>query len=233
MQQKPTKQAPGTTDMSQQMTIRIKRHQQRLYAVGLIILIGTVGFFFFRRHQDQQNEVAQAEMFQAVYYFEREAFDKALDGDGACVGLLAIAKEYRFTKAANLANFYIGVSYMHQKDYEKAIRHLTKFKAKDLLLKARAWVLIGDALTAQQAYKKAAQHYIKAANYHPNKVFTPIYLGKAALAHEANKDIKAALSCYQRIVRDFPDTTQYGEAVKHVARLETIKKHRSKQVSEK
>ena len=209
-------------DSVQQIAVRIKKHQQRLYIVGLLTLISTMSFVYFKRYQRQQNNIAQSEMFQAVYYFEQETFDKALHGDGTCAGLLAIAKEYRFTQAANLAHFYIGVCYIHQKDYIQAIQYLTKFKSKDLLLQARAWGLIGDALTAQKSYTKAGRYYIKAANYRPNRVFTPIYLAKAALVYEANKDVKAALDCYQRIVQKFPDATQYGEAYKHVARLKTL-----------
>ncbi len=217
-----TQTPPAVTDNMQQIAIRVKNYQRRLYIVGLLTLVGTSGFFLFKHYQRQQNDVAQSEMFQAVYYFEQEAFDKALHGDGTCAGLLDIAKEYRFTQTANLAHFYIGVSYMHQRDYTKAVQHLTRFRSKDFLLQARAWALTGDALTAQQAYTKAVLYYMKAVNYQPNKVFTPVYLTKAALAYEANKDCKAALNCYQRIVQEFPDATQYGEALKHTARLKTI-----------
>jgi tetratricopeptide (TPR) repeat protein len=226
MDQKSVKPLPAATDNIQQMAMRIKKYQRRLYTVGLLVIMCTSGVLLFKYYQRQQNDVAQSEMFQAVYYFEKEAFDKALHGDGTCAGFLDIIKEHRFTQAANLAHFYIGVSCMHQKDYTKAVQHLTKFSSKDLLLQARAWALIGDALTTQKAYKKAVQYYIKAANHRPNKVFTPIYLIKAALAYEANADCKAALGCYQRIVQEFPEATQYGEACKHVARLKEINARR-------
>ena len=211
-------------DRIQQLAIRIRKHQWRLYAVGLLAVLATSGLFFFKRYQHQQSALAQREMFQAVYYFEQEAFDKALHGDGVYVGLLDIVKTYRFTKAANLAHFYIGVSYLHQKVYDKAIQHLTKFRSKDGLLPARAWALIGDAYAEQKDYTAAADYYLKAANYKPNKAFTPSYLVKAALAYEANENRNAALGCYQRIVQKFPDVPQYGAAVKHVARLETLSK---------
>mmetsp|Transcript_7671 Transcript_7671/g.17640 ORF Transcript_7671/g.17640 Transcript_7671/m.17640 type:complete len:215 (-) Transcript_7671:817-1461(-) len=209
-------------DSVQQVTARIKRYQRRLYMMGLLALVGISGFFFFQYYQRQQNDVAQNEMFQAVYYFEQETFDKALHGDGTCVGLLDIVQEYRFTQAANLAHFYIGVSYMRQKDYTRAIQHLRKFKSKDWLLQARAWSLIGDAHTEDEDYPLATTYYMKAVNYQPNPIFTPIYLSKAALAYEANKDYKAALNCYQHIIQKFPKAMQYGEACKHVARLKTL-----------
>ena len=222
MPKKSTKTLPDVIDISQRVAMRVARHQRYLYLVGLLALISAAGFFFFKRYQHQQNEVAQREMFQAVYYFEQEAFDKALKGDGTWAGLLDIVKEYRFTEAANLAYFYIGVSYMHQKDYTRAVRFIAKFKPKDLLLQARAWALMGDAYAEQKNYRKASHYYVRAAAYKPNKIFTPIYLVKAALAYEADKDYPAALDCYQRIINKFPGSTQYGEAVKHGARLKEL-----------
>ncbi len=212
------------TDRIQQLTTHIRKQRRRLYAVGLLTVLATGGIIFSKRYQRQQNELAQGEMFQAVYYFEQEAFDKALHGDGIFVGLLDIVKTYRLTKAANLAHFYIGVIYMHQQDYKNAILHLTKFRSKDWLLPARARTLIGDAYAEQKDYKTAAHYYSQAAAYKPNKAFTLTYLTKAALAYEADKNIDAALGCYQRIVQEFPDTPQYGTAVKHVARLEMLNK---------
>ena len=213
---------PAVMDSMQPTAMRIKRYQWSLYVIGLLVCIGITTFFFFKRYQRRQNEVAQNEMFQAIYAFEKGAFDKALRGDGTYAGLLDIAREYRFTQAANLANFYIGVMYMHQKNYDKAVHHLTQFSAKDLLLQARAWALVGDALTLQKAYAKAAQYYTKAAKYRPNSMFTPIYLVKAALAYEAKQNFEAALSCYQLIVKDFPEAVQHGTALKHIARLKMI-----------
>lgn len=222
MAQKSPQTPPTAIDSIQKVTTRIERNRRRLYMVGLLVFIGTAGFLLFTRYQHQQNYLAQSEIFQAVYYFEEEAFDKALHGDGACAGLLDIAKEYRFTQAANLAHFYIGVSYMHQKNHAKAIQHLTKFRSKDSLIQARAWALVGDAHTEEKSYKSAVRFYMKAADYKPNKIFTPIYLTKAALACEAGKNFEAALGCYERIIQEFTDTAQYREALKHAARLKAI-----------
>jgi len=158
-------------------------------------------------------------MYQAVYYFEQEAFEEMLHGDGTCTGLLEIVKIYRATKAANLAHFYVGIAYMHQADYAKAIKHLARFKTKSALLQARAWSLMGDAHMEQHHYAKASRYYMKAANHGPNEVFTPTYLKKAALAFEEGGKQQKACKCYQRIVQEYPKAEQYGEACKHAARL--------------
>lgn len=222
MTQQSTPRSLATGDSIQQIAVRVKRQQRRLYLVGLLAFMGTVGFFSFKYSQQKRNKVAHREMFQAVYYFEQEAFDKALHGDGIYAGLLDIVKEYRFTQAANLAHFYAGVSYIHQKDYTKAVQHLTKFRANDLLLQARAWALLGDAYAESKNYSLAVTYYMKAAAYKPNKVFTPTYLAKAALAYEAQQAYVAALGCYQRIVQEFPGAAQYRDALKHTARLKAI-----------
>ena len=100
--------------------------------------------------------------------------------------------------------------------------HTTKFKANDSLLQARAWALLGDASTENKDYPSAVTYCMKAAAYKPNKVLTPIYLAKAALAYEAQQAYMAALGCYQRIVQEFPEAEQYGDALKHTARLKAI-----------
>ncbi len=197
-------------------------HKKWLYAVPVLVIVVIGGTLLFKRYQHQQNQLAQDEMFQAVYYFEQGQLAEALHGDGTYAGLLDIVQGYPWTAAANLAHFYIGVSYMNQGQYEDAIYHLKKFSASDFLLQARAWALLGDAYAEQSDYDQAVSYYDKAANYKPNKTFTPTYLHKAALTHEANGDLQAALQCYQCIVKDFAASDLYGDACKHVARLSRL-----------
>lgn len=181
-----------------------------------------MGIFVAGRYQNQRSAAAQKELFQAIYSFEQNAFAKALYGSDTQAGLFDVVRKYPFTAAANLACFYMGVCHIHQKDYKAAIKYLKKFKAKDFLLQARAWCLIGDALNIQEDYTQAATYYLKAATYKPNAALTPTYLAKAAVAYEVSENLQAALDCYQRIVQEFPQATAYNEALKHVHRLNRI-----------
>lgn len=220
---KSSSQTPTTYSIPQG-PIQNQKYRRYLYLVGLCIVMVTGSIVFINHYQRQRNDSAQGAMYQAVYYFEEDAFEKMLHGDGTCTGLLEIVKTYRFTKAANLAHFYIGVAYMHQEDYAKAMQHLAKFKTKSMLLRARAWSLMGDARMEQENYAAAGRYYMKAANHRPNKVFTPTYLIKAALAFENAGNKQKACDCYQRIVQAYPEAEQYGEACKHVARLSVKRK---------
>ena len=56
--------------------------------VALAILLSSVDISVFNYYKDSQNELAQNEMFQAVFYFEADSLDKALNGDGNNLGFL-------------------------------------------------------------------------------------------------------------------------------------------------
>lgn len=200
----------------------LQNNQKKLLIIPVLAVLGTVGFLAWDHQQDKQNITAQNEMFQAVYQFEAGSYDNALQGTEAYVGLLDIIKNYRFTKAANLARFYIGVSYLHQANYKEAIRHLKSFSGKDFLLQARAWSLIGDAWVEQKNYTQAIQYYLKAAKHQPNEVYSPIYWVKAAVTYEAQAAYKDALQCYQNIVKSYPQSALYQEAIDQIDRLKGL-----------
>lgn len=200
----------------------LQNNQKKLWIIPVLAVLGTVGFLTWNYHQEKQNTIAQNEMFQAVYQFEAGNYDKSLHGDETYIGFLDITKNYRFTKAANLSRFYIGVSYMQQANYEEAIRHLECFCGKDFLLQARAWSLIGDASAEQKDYTQAIKYYLKAAKHKPNEVYSPIYWTKAAVTYEAQTDYKNALKCYQNIVNSYPKSSLYMEAMKQIDRLEEL-----------
>ncbi len=199
-----------------------KKNQKMLIGIGLVLGLIVAGVFGYTYYKSNQNLIAQEEMFQAVFYFEADSLNKALNGDGNNYGFLEIIDEYGGTAAANLAHFYAGVSFLKQGEYENAIEHLQDFGAADYLLQARAYALTGDAYMGLKQYKEAAEFYDKAADYQANRFFTPQYLEKAALAHEANKNYQAAAEHYKRIVSEFPTSAIYQEAVKQYARLEGL-----------
>ena len=89
-------------------------------SIILILALFGVGNYYI----SSQNKLAQEDMFQAVYYFESDSLVKALNGDGNNYGFLEIIDEYNFTKAANVSNYYAGVSYLKLKDYNNAINYL-------------------------------------------------------------------------------------------------------------
>jgi len=199
-----------------------KRNRNILFVVVGVIALIVVGIVGYNYYNTERNNSAQEELFQAQFYFEADSSGLALNGDGNSYGFLEIIDEFSGTKAANLANFYAGASYMKLKDFESAIRHLEEFGSSDLLLQARAYSLIGDAYMEMDDFGNAIDAYEDAATYKPNEAFTPIYLKKLALALELDGQTAESAKIYSQIVSEYPKSTLINDAKKNKARLEAM-----------
>ncbi len=187
---------------------------------ALILVVG--GFFGYQYWMSSQDDLAQKEMFQAIRYFEADSLQLAMEGDGNnLVGFKQIIEDYGMTEAANLANYYAGAASLKQGKFQLAILYFEDFKSKDELVQARAYSLMGDANMELEKYEEAATYYDKAANYKPNKFFTPTYLMKAGLAYEKSSQKDLAIKAYQRVIDEYWDSTDFQNARKYKARLET------------
>jgi tetratricopeptide (TPR) repeat protein len=192
-----------------------------LIALGSLALVISA-FFLGRYYLTNQNNQAQVDMFQAVYYFESDSLDLALNGDGNNYGFLDIIDNYGFTETANLANYYIGASYLNKGEFENAIEYLSEFSSDDIVVQARAYALIGDAYMELNDYSTASEFYGKAADYKPNEFLSPLYLVKAATAYEKLMDYESASDCFETIIKEFPESSEFQNARKHKARLDGL-----------
>lgn len=187
---------------------------------GIVLAIGLL--LFGKYYLTTQNTDAQNEMFQAVYYFESDSLNKALNGDGVNKGLIEISDDYGMTKAGKLAGFYAGVSYLKLGKFDEAIDFLDRFSSKDVLVQARAYSLIGDAYMEKSDFSNAISYYEKASNFEPTKQFTPDYLMKLGLAYESNKDFSSAAKAYNKIIEEYPTSQKVNDAKKYKALNETL-----------
>ena len=192
-------------------------------AVGILVAVVLIvgGYFGFQYYKENQEGEAQREMFQAVYYFEADSLELALNGDGNNLGFIDIIDDYGVTDAAKLANYYAGAAFLKQGKYEVARLYLEDFSSNDLLIQARAYSLIGDTYMEENNFEEAARYYDKAANYKPNKYFSPAYLMKAALAFEKNNEEQKAIEAYDKIIAEYYDSPEFQQARKFKAKLET------------
>ncbi|MEX2592738.1 MAG: tetratricopeptide repeat protein [Anditalea sp.] len=194
------------------------------FIAGIIVAVVLViaGILFYQIHKANQNETAQGEMFQAVYYYEQDSVELALNGDGVNPGFLQIIEDYSGTDASNLSHFYTGSIYLSQSNFQQAIDHLEEFSSDDFLVQAKAYSLIGDAYIELDNFNEAINAYQKAADYKENKYFTPKYLYKLALAYEEAGEIDRAIEAYERIENEYFESFEFTAARKHKARLEGL-----------
>ena len=167
--------------------------------VGAVILVvaGYLGFnkFYLQPKEDE----AKSQMFMAVNYFERDSFNLAINGDGNYFGFLDIIDDYGITKAANRANYYTGISYLHLGQYEDALDYLNDFKTKDMLLAPVAEGAKGDAYLELGETDNALKQYKKAIALSENELTAPIYMMKAARLLESMDELEDALVMYEEI----------------------------------
>ena len=200
----------------------INNNKNKIFTVlGVIVLI-LLGFSIFSYIKSNQNNTAQEEMFQAVYYFEKDSLVQALNGDGNNYGFLEIIDEYGLSDAANLSKFYAGVSYLKLGNYENAINYLDEFSSSDLLIQARAYSLIGDAYVEIGDYDNAIYYFKKASNENPNEFFTPSYLLKLAIVYEETGDLESALDTYEEIIEEFKNSPEFQTSLKNKSRIEGL-----------
>src|SRR5690554_817586 len=190
-----------------------------LIAAGIVII---AGILIFQINKANQNKTAQSEMFQAVYYYEQDSVELALNGDGLNAGFLQIIDDYGGTDAANLSNFYVGSIYLSQGNFQGAIDHLRKFSADDYFVQSKAYALIGDAYMELGQFDEGINYYQRVANNEENKYFTPRYLEKLAIAYEEAGQINQAIATYERIEKEYSDSFEYTAALKHKTRLEGL-----------
>ncbi|MCC5921220.1 MAG: tetratricopeptide repeat protein [Cyclobacteriaceae bacterium] len=203
----------------------IQRNKTLVFAIGGIIALAVASFVIYQFIMTERNAEAQQEMFQAVYYFENNELDEALNGDGNFLGFLDIVNDYKGTKAANLAQYYIGSIYMKEAEFDKAIDHLNKFSSSDIVFQAKAYSLLGDAYIENGNRRKAAEMYEKAASTFPNRFLTPEYLEKAALVHELNEDFTKAAAAWEKIMNEYAtdfNSSKYQNARRNASRLKAL-----------
>ncbi|MEM6641502.1 MAG: tetratricopeptide repeat protein [Bacteroidota bacterium] len=199
-----------------------KKNKALVFGVGGVIAAIIIAITSYNYYITDQDKTAQEELFQAQFYFEADSLGLALNGDGNSYGFLEIIDEFPSTAAANLASFYAGASYLKLGDFDGAIRHLKDFSSNDYLVQARAYALTGDAYMEQDDFANAIEFYEKAANYKPNKAFTPMYLQKLALAQELDGAFADAAKTYGIIENEYPQSSEIHDARKQKARLEAL-----------
>ena len=181
---------------------------------GIVLIALVAGFFGYQWYKNSQDVEGEKKLYKAVYAFESDSLS------AAAKEMAKISDEFG-GNTQNLSDLYLGITLLKQGKYDQAMEKLKNFSSSDLLVQARAYSLIGDAYSEKKSFGEAIEYYQKAADYKPNKFFTPTYLLKLALAFEANKQGKEALDAYSQITDKFPESAESIPAKKYKALIES------------
>jgi len=191
-----------------------EKNKSTMLVAGIALIALVAGFFGYQWYQNSQDVEGEKKLYKAVYAFESDSLS------AAAKEMTKISDEFG-GNTQNLSDLYLGITLLKQGKYDQAIEKLKNFSSSDLLVQARAYSLIGDAYSEKKSFSEAINYYQKAADYKPNKFFTPTYLLKLALAFEANKQEKEALDAYSQITDKFPESAESIPAKKYKALLES------------
>ena len=199
----------------------IEDNQKNLMTgVGIIIGLIAVVIGYQNLYLAPLEKEAQADMYMAELYFQKDSFNLALNGDGQYLGFVDIADEYSSTKAGKLANYYAGLSYLNSGDFESAIEYLEDFSSDDIILSSLALGCIGDAYMELSDTVNALSYYEDASSYSDNEFTTPRYMIKQAMIHESNGDFDDALDLYKEIEENYKTSREGNGIEKYISRAE-------------
>lgn len=194
------------------------------YILGVIgaIAVGVLGYLGYVQFvQKPQEATAANELFYPQQYFDQAVnatqakdslFQLALDGAEGKYGLVDITNEYAGTKAANLAHYSAGISYLNLQQYPEAIAELEQFSSQDAVLGALAKGAIGDAFMQLEQTAEALSYYQSAIDHSENEFTTPKFLHKAAIAAAALGQQDKAAAFVASIKTDYPNAVEASEA---------------------
>ena len=132
----------------------------------------------------------------------------ALNGAQGKYGFLDIIEEYSGTKAANLAKYSAGMTYLNLKQYDQAVAHLEGFSSDDDIMGAMAKGGIGDAFSQLDQNDDALDYYEKAIAHSDNEFTAPRFLYKAGIVALDLGDKSKALGYFERIREEYPSSQE-------------------------
>lgn len=189
------------------------------YVVGAIILVVAGYLGFSKLYLQPKEDEARSQMYMAEMYFEKDSFNLAINGDGNYLGFLDIIEDYGITKSSNRAKYYTGISFLNLGQFEDALDYLNDFKTKDLLLAPITEGAKGDALLELGETDNALKQYKKAYSLSDNEITTPIYMMKTANLLESMDELEDALSLYESIKEQYPESTEGTNVDRFIARV--------------
>ncbi len=187
--------------------------------IGLAVLVALYFAYKYLYLAPREKEAVNA-MWKAEEQFGKDSFALALENPGGGFdGFLGIIDNYSGTKASNLAKYYAGVSYLNLGKYAEAVEYLEDYSANDEVTKIMKSGALGDAHAELGDKDKALSMYKKAASG-DNDILTPYYLHKVAMMYYSDGKTNEAIAELENIKNKYPDSNEFRDAEKLLARLQ-------------
>ena len=218
---------------SEQFIEKYRKHIIIGITVIILLVVAILGFrhgYLIPKEREAENA-----MFRAEELFGQNQFKLALEGDSVnIIGFEAIIDQYGFTKSANLAKAYAGVCQYRLGNIESALKYLKDFSVDDYMISPAVVGLIGDCYVDwayadpdnvdKKKVEEGISYFNKAASKADNNLLSPIFIKKAALAHESLGNYKKALELYTQIKDKHSNSLEGSNIEKYIERAQSLMK---------
>jgi tetratricopeptide (TPR) repeat protein len=198
-----------------------------------VILLGGGWLAYKHLYKEPREEKASALIFPAENLFDKmtqsgfskDSINLVLNGNkGDMTGVLSIISKFSGTETANRAHFIAGACYLHNKDFNNAVKQLGSFSSSASQVQTVAYMMLGDAHAELNKKDEAFSYYQKAAAVNSRDEFmTAEALYKCAQYAEAIGKNKEAASMLEKIRDEYPKSSHSADAEKSLARLGVLK----------
>lgn len=195
-----------------------------LIIVAAVVLVAGGWYGYNEYILKPKEEKAADALFKAQQHFAMDSSNLVLNGDGQSKGVLYVLKNFSSTKAANLCNYYAGVSYLKLGDFNNAVKYLKDFSTEAKQIQLMAYGCLGDAYAELNKKDEAVESYKKAGHtFEKDEGNSAEYLFRAALLQETMGKNNEAVELYKEIKEKFPRTEKGFQADKYIFRLSVEK----------
>lgn len=225
-EQKKTNEALNVEEaLTQSEAFLIKNKKTIIGAVVAIIVIVAGVSMYKHLYAAPREEKAQAALFKGQEYFEAGQFEQALNGDSiGYEGFAKVADEFSGTKAANLAQAYMGICYAKMGQNEQAIEALNQFDGNDQMVAPAIKGTIGNCYAQLGQLDKAAATLQEAAAQADNNTLSPIFLKQAGEILVKQGKFDEAIQAYTTIKDKYFASYQAMDIDKYIEQAKLLKK---------
>ena len=225
-EQKKTNEALNVEEaLTQSEAFLIKNKKTIIGAVVAVIVIVAGVSMYKHLYAAPREEKAQAALFKGQEYFEAGQFEQALNGDSiGYEGFAKVADEFSGTKAANLAQAYMGICYAKMGQNEQAIEALNQFDGNDQMVAPAIKGTIGNCYAQLGQLDKAAATLQEAAAQADNNTLSPIFLKQAGEILVKQGKFDEAIQTYTTIKDKYFASYTAMDIDKYIEQAKLLKK---------
>lgn len=200
----------------------VMKYQKPLLGSLVAILVIIAGIIAVNNYVIKPRaEKASTLLAQGQDYFNKEDFEKALNGDKAeFPGFAVIAEDYSSTDAGNLAKLYAGLCYAQLGKMEDAEKYFEKWSpADDQMVSPAALGALGNVQASLKKIDDAIATLKKAAALADNNSLSPTLLIQAGELLESQGKKAEALKLYTEVKEKYVNSMAYSEIDKYIERV--------------